>query len=278
MRIVDTHTHVADGREPRFATKSSGLTREWWTSGGSAEELLAELDVNRVQRVVIVQAIAAYGYDCSYAAACAASHADRAAFVAAIDMNSPDPAADLETLLHEPPSGVRIAGLRLFGVGGDAPIWLTDGRAQAVWESAAQHNLVLVPTIFASEFENLRSVIESNPQVVVAIDHCGFTDMVDGDGEAMLFALADLPSVHLKVTSYVLEAAERDEGDPARVVERLAAAFGTNRLCWGSDHPQDQHHDYAGKLALARHATRSFDETSRAHFFNDTGARLFFDN
>ncbi len=278
MTIVDTHTHVANGRDPRFVSMSSGLTRDWWTSGGSAEDMLTELDTNGVHRVVFVQAVGAYGYDCSYAAASAAAHADRAAFVAAIDMNCPDLVADLDALLHAPPSGVRIAGVRLFGVGGDAPDWLTDGRAQAVWECAAQHNLVLVPTIFANEFENLRSVIESNPQVAVAIDHCGFTDMVDGDGEAMLFALADLPSVHLKVTSYVLEAAERDEADPAGVVERLATAFGTHRMCWGSDHPQDQRHDYAGKLALAHRATRAFDEPSRAQFFNDTGARLFFGN
>ena len=276
MAIVDTHTHVAAGRDSNFPLASSDLTHEWWDAGGTAEELLAELDANGVDRVVFVQAIAAYGYDCSYAAASAAAHSERAAFVAAIEMSGPDPAADLAALCESPPSGARIAGVRLFGVGGVETTWLTDGRAAAVWEYAAVHNLVIVPTIFANEFVHLRALAETQPNTRVAIDHCGFTDMVDGDGDAMLFALRDIPSIHLKVTSYVLEAAERDDGDPALLTERLADAFGVDRLCWGSDHPQDQRHDYAGKLALARHATRAFDAASRNAFFSTTGTALFF--
>ena len=276
MAIVDTHTHVAAGRDSKFPPASSDLTREWWNAGGTAEELLVELDANGVDRVVFVQAIAAYGYDCSYAAASAAAHSERAAFVAAIDMSGSDPAADLVALCESPPNGVRIAGVRLFGVGGVETTWLTDGRAAAVWEYAAEHNLVIVPTVFANEFVHLRALAESQPNTRVAIDHCGFTDMVDGDGDAMLFALRDIPSIHLKVSSYVLEAAERDDGDPAPLTERLADAFGVDRLCWGSDHPQDQRHDYAGKLALARHATRAFDAASRNAFFNTTGTALFF--
>lgn len=274
--IVDSHTHVAESRESQQSSLAPALTHEWWTSGGTSEELVAALDANGVDRFVIVQAIGAYGYDCSYAAASAVAYASRAAFVAAIDMYGPDPVADLVALWERLPSDTRISGVRLFGVGGVPPTWLTDGRAGEVWEFAAEHNIVIVPTVFASEFERLRSLAMKFPSVSVAIDHCGFTDMVDGDGEALLFALADIPSIHLKVTSYVLEAAERDAGDAAPLVERLAHAFGVNRLCWGSDHPQDQHRDYAGKLALARHATRTFDVTAREEFFANTSSRLFF--
>ena len=281
MSIVDTHTHVADGQDSNFPLVSSHLTHDWWNSGGTCEELVAQLDANNVDRFVIVQAIAAYGFDCSYAAASAATHPDRAAFVAAIDMNAPDPVVDLAalaTLCAAPPSGARLAGIRLFGVDGTRPIWLTDGRAASVWEYAADHNLVVVPTVFASEFDHLGALATEHPTVAVAVDHCGFIDMVEGDGEAMLFALADIPSINLKVTSYVLEAAERNDGDPAAFTERLAGAFGADRLCWGSDHPQDQRHDYAGKLGLARTATRTFDDASTTAFFNDTGTRLFFSN
>lgn len=276
--IVDTHTHVAAGQNPNYPTVSSDLTREWWNAGGTYEELEAQLDANDVDRFVIVQAIAAYGYDCSYAAACAATSADRSAFVAAIDMYGPDPVADLAALCDAPPSGARVAGIRLFGVGGTTPTWLTDGRAAAVWEYAGNRELVIVPTVFASEFKHLGALATQHPNVAVAIDHCGFIDMVEGDGEALLFALAEFPSLHLKVTSYVLEAADRDAGDPAPLVERLASEFGADRLCWGSDHPQDQRHDYAGKLQLARTATRAFDDASRNAFFTNTGARLFFPN
>jgi len=191
-------------------------------------------------------------------------------------MHADNPGAELAARCDAPPSGAVIAGVRLFGVDGIEPTWLTDGRAAAVWEFAAEQNLVVVPTIFANEFKHISALAEQSSSVRVAIDHCGFTDMVEGDGQAMLFALADIPSLHLKVTSYVLEAAERDDGDAAILIERLVEAFGADRLCWGSDHPQDQRHDYAGKLALARHATRAFDDLSRNAFFNTTANRLFF--
>lgn len=276
MLIVDAHTHVACGPDPQFPVSPTGVTNDWWTDGQTISDLLTELDANEIDRLVLVQAIGAYGYDCSCAAASAAAHSERAAFVAAIEMSGSDPAADLVALCESPPSGARIAGVRLFGVDGTQPTWLTDGRAAAVWDFATDHNLVIVPTVFANEFEHLKVLAEQSPSVSVAIDHCGFIDMVEGDGQAMLFALADIPSLHLKVTSYVLEAAERDDGDAAILIERLAEVFGAHRLCWGSDHPQDQRHDYAGKLALARHATRAFDDASRNAFFNTTASRLFF--
>ena len=276
QEIVDTHTHVAISDDPRFPLSASDLTSSWWTSGATIDDVLHQLDANDVHRLVLVQAVGAYGYDCSYAAASAAAHADRAAFVAAISMHADDPVAELAALCEAPPSGAVIAGVRLFGVDGIEPTWLTDGRAAAVWDFAAEYNLVIVPTVFANEFKHICALAQHAPTASVASDHCGFTDMVEGDGQAMLFALADIPSLHLKVTSYVLEAAERDDGDAAILIERLAGAFGADRLCWGSDHPQDQRHDYAGKLALARHATRAFDDASRNAFFNTTASRLFF--
>jgi predicted TIM-barrel fold metal-dependent hydrolase len=111
--------------------------------------------------------------------------------------------------------------------------------------------------------------------VPIALDHCAFPDLGD-DGESAVLALADLPEVHLKVTSYVLEAAERDEGDPAGVVERLAAAFGAHRLCWGSDHPQDQRLPYAGKVELAHRATRTLGPADRDAVLTGTALRLWF--
>ena len=92
----------------------------------------------------------------------------------------------------------------------------------------------------------------------------------------MLMSLADIPSIHLKLSSYVLESAERTHHDPAPLIERIASRFGSDRMCWGSDHPQDQRSDYEGKLTLARKATRAFSESQRTDFFGATGGRLFF--
>jgi L-fuconolactonase len=275
--IVDTHTHVACGTDDRFPTTPTEVAGEWWRSGGTIEELLVELDTNEVDRAVVVQAIGAYGHDCRCAAAAVHANESRCAFIASVDMTIDDPAAAVSILLDDPPSGVRVAGVRLFGVGGHDTSWLTDGRGAAVWDLASETGIVLVPTIFADRFAELRVLAAIRPDVRVAIDHCGFVDkVVEPDAELSLIALADTPSVHLKVTSYVLEAAERDDGDAAPLVERLVAAFGSDRLCWGSDHPQDQRQSYAGKIALARRATRSFTAAQTESFFAMTGTDLFF--
>ena len=112
QEIVDTHTHVAISDDPRFPLSASDLTSSWWTSGATIDDVLHQLDANDVHRLVLVQAVGAYGYDCSYAAASAAAHADRAAFVAAISMHADDPVAELAALCEAPPSGAVIAGVR----------------------------------------------------------------------------------------------------------------------------------------------------------------------
>lgn len=274
MDIVDTHTHVACGDDPRFPTAPTGNASEWWRTGGSVDELLDDLDANGVTRAVVVQAVGAYGFDCSCAAAAVAAHPTRTALVVAVDM-AVDPAADLDALLTAPPSGVRLAGVRAFGVGTIDASWLTDGRGDALFSLAAAHRRVVVPCILGDRFDALRALVERTG-ATVAVDHCGFADMCEGDPQRNLASLVDLPGVHLKVTSYVLEAAVAADGDAAPTLERLVAMFGVDRLCWGSDHPQDLRHDYGGKLALARAAARNLDGASLDALFGGTGARLFF--
>ncbi len=269
--IVDSHTHVACGDDPRFPTHPTGVASDWWRAGGSVDTLLAEMAAADVERAVVVQAVGAYGHDCRCAAAAVADHPSRLALVASLDLG-PDvdePGAALLELAASTP----IAGVRAFGVGADEPDWLTDGRGLDLWEAAASIGLVVIPTLFSRHLPALRALVEKCPNVVVALDHCAFPDM--GDGGRELMRLADLPEVHLKVSSYVLEAADRDEGDPAPWLERLLEAFDAERLCWGSDHPQDQRRPYGDKLTLARHAARNLDAGARDALLGGTALRLW---
>ncbi len=271
--LVDAHTHVACGDDPRFPTRPTGVASDWWRHGGTVAELLVELDAAGVDHCVVVQAIGAYAHECGCAAHSVAEHPGRLALVASIDMDSGDPAAALAVMNDV--LDVTPAGIRLFGAGGVEPVWLSDGRAAEVWDVAADLGTTIVPCLFTRHLPALAEVIEGRPEVPVALDHCAFPDMGE-EGEAAVLRLADLPEVHLKVTSYVLEMAQRDEGDPAGIVERLASAFGANRLCWGSDHPQDQRSTYAGKVELAHHATRTLDAADRDAVLAGTAMRLWF--
>ena len=239
--MIDSHVHVADVPTARPVT----VGRDWWSDGrASTEHLVAALDAADVERAVIVQAVGPHGYDNSYAAAAVTAHPDRFALVAAVEPGEPAPDG--------------CAGVRLFGVAGD-DTWLHDGRGAATWATSP----TIVATLFRDALPRLRPLVEANPDVPVALDHCGFPD---GDLGPVL-ALADLPAVHLKVSSHVLA----PEPDPAAFVARLADAYGWDRLCWGSDHPQHGG-DYAALVELGRRAA-----AGNAEFLDGTARRLWFD-
>ena len=266
--LIDTHVHVASADTSRFPRRPTGVGSEWWAEpSGAADAVVAEAARNGAERIVVVQAVGAYGYDASCAASVVAQSGGRALFVPALDMGAPDLAAEcdaLDALTH-------VAGLRLFGVSDGAP-WLIDGRADAVWRLAGERGVPLVVTIFTDRLDALRAVVMRAPAVPVVVDHCAFPDMA-GDDERALFTLADLASVHLKVTTLVLAGWEA-QGRAAGMIDRLVAAFGADRLCWGSDHPQHQGLTYSQKLMLARRVTADLDDGQRAKFFAGTAASL----
>jgi L-fuconolactonase len=273
--VVDAHTHVACRDRDRFPVAPTGVGSDWWSGdGGEVDALVAEMDEAGVAGAVVVQAVGVYGHDCACAAHSVARHPGRLALVVSVDMESVDPSAELHDLVAH--LGTPVAGVRLFGVGAAGAAWLHDGRGPSVMDAAGSLALTVVPCVFAPDLDAVAALAARRPDVAVAVDHCGFADREGAAGWEALDRLVDVPSVSLKVSSYVLEAAERDDGDPAGVVDRLTERFGSERTCWGSDHPQDQARDYAGKLALARHAARHLDDQARRRFFHDTARRLWF--
>lgn len=230
------------------------------------------MDGAGVDAAVVVQAIGAYGYDCSYAIDAVAVAPDRLALVVAVDMAGDDPPAVLGRLTEHAP----VRAVRVFGVGSADPAWLTNGRGMALWEAARDLGVGTVPTLWGRDLPALRPLIETFPDVAVAIDHCGFPELGDGPpfGDlANLLALADLPAVHLKLSTHVLEPV----ADPADLVDVLAGAFGATRMSWGSDHPQTHSMPYASMVALGRDAARRLSGDDQTEFLGGTARRLWID-
>ena len=187
-------------------------------------------------------------------------------------MAGDDPPAALSALAERAP----VAAVRVFGVGSADPRWLVNGRGKAIWEAARDLGVGTVPTLWGRDLPALRPLIESFPDVPVAIDHCGFPDLSDGPpfaDLANLYSLADLPAVHLKVSTHVLETVN----DPADLVDALAERFGSDRLCWGSDHPQTHSMPYSAMVDLGRRAARRLSHDAQDAFLTGTATRLWFD-
>ncbi|MEZ5168591.1 MAG: amidohydrolase family protein [Acidimicrobiales bacterium] len=267
--IVDAHVHLVSADGARYPRRPGG-DGTWWERAYEVDDLERDLRAGEVAGAVVVQAVSPYGHDCRMAADAVAGQ-ERLALVASVDMAAPDPVASFERLR----ATTALAGLRLFGVA-DGAQWLIDGSAEAVWEAAAGTGCVLVPTLFPDALPALRRVVEAHPAVPVALDHCAFPDFGGLDAIDRLCALADLPAVHLKVTSHNLDShAPAAPGDPSGFVDTLIAAFGASRVCWGSDHPQHQGRTYTEKVDLAHRAARNLTPTDRALFLGGTAARLW---
>lgn len=262
--IVDSHTHVMSGDRERYPLRSD--LGHWFHGAGDVDSLLGAMDAAGVGAAVLVQFVGGYGYDCRYAADAVAAAPDRLALVGAVDMYGHDPAGDLRALADATP----VRAVRLFGVGDGAPVWLVDGRADGVWAAAADTGVGIVATLWDRDLSALRPLVEARPEVTVAVDHCGFVDF-DAD-PSPLFDLADLPAIHVKVSSHVLGPL----GDPAAVVRSLADGFGAERLAWGSDYPQTEG-SYADMVSLAERSAAQLGTGAKADFLGGTAQRLWFE-
>lgn len=281
--VVDAHTHIISPDIDRYPLKPVGLPQggaadgrpaDWFEKHAvSGEKLLHGMDGAGVDRVVLVQAMGAYGYDNAYCADAAAVHRHRATSVAIVDPQADDPVADLKAWVRD--RGMR--GVRLFAIGGD-PSWLDGPVGHRLVEAAGDLGITVVATLFASEFPRLEALLRAFPSVRVALDHCGFPDVASGppyEGAAPLFGLAGFENLHLKVSGLLLGQVEGGGRRPADLVSRLAREFGARRLLWGSDYPQTHDRGYADLVALCREAAADLSAEDRAEYLGGTALRLW---
>jgi predicted TIM-barrel fold metal-dependent hydrolase len=260
----------------RFPLRPGGFGRDWWSGRPvDAAHVTRDLDAAGVERGVIVQAVGPYGNDNRYAHEVVAASGGRFALVVAIDTDGDDPAAELAALVASgEPAAVRVAAFA-----GNAP-WLTDGRGAAIWDAAAERGTNLVVACLARHVPGVAELVRRRPDVVVALDHCAFPNLEGGppyEHAAQLFELAELAAVHVKVTTIGLRDAER-AGGPRAFVAALVDAFGADRVCWGSDHPQTFELAYAEMVQLALDATGGLDADARAAVLDTTARRIWFED
>jgi predicted TIM-barrel fold metal-dependent hydrolase len=274
VSVTDAHLHVVSADTDRFPQQPTGFGRDWWTGRAvDVEQIGRDLEATGVDRGVIVQAVGPYRNDNTYARAAVADDPTRYALVAAIDAGGTDPGTELAAVVDASP----VAAVRVFAAAGDAT-WLDDERGRAIWEVAARTGTPLVAALFPGHLDALAALVETQPELTVALDHLAFPDLTGGPPyprAGPLLALAELPAVHLKITTISLTTAQAAGGTRA-LVEHLVERFGADRIAWGSDHPQSYELPYPEMVALAHGACTGLDTDARAAVLGGTAARLWF--
>lgn len=281
--VVDTHTHIISADTDRYPLHPKALPQgsapglsvpDWFeTHAISGEKLIHGMNDAGVDRVVLVQAMGAYGYDNSYCADAAALHEHRATSVGIVDPTGDDPVASLRHWVGD--RGMR--GVRLFAIGQD-PSWLDGAAGESLVEAAGELGVPVVATLLSNEMPRLVHLLERFPTVPVTLDHCGFPDLRSGppyDAASSLFDLARFDHLHLKVSGLLLAQVEKAGGRPADFVARAAAEFGGERLLWGSDYPQTHDRSYRDLVSLCTGAASDLRDEDRAAYLGGTALRLW---
>jgi len=264
---VDTHTHIVAADEVAYPLDPpQGMTAPWYREDPcSVERLLALMGEADVDRAVLVQGISAYGFDNRYAIDSARGFPKHCSSVVYLDVTDPAAVGELRRLVR----GEGVRGLRWVAFGDTA---LRDPRA--VWNEAATLGIPVVVTVLAEKLEELAAMIPSLPGTIpLALDHCGFADFSAGVPDVLL-ALAELPTLHLKVSTIALDHLAA-HGDVRDGLAELAACFGADRLMWGSDYSQTHDRPYPELAEYARHAASRLDDDARAAFLAGTALALW---
>jgi predicted TIM-barrel fold metal-dependent hydrolase len=269
--IVDTHAHVVASDQTRYPLRPSGFGTDWYRElPVDAEQFAALMDETGVGRTVLVQAVGPYGSDSSYVLDAAAADPARFASVCVVD-----PGDDAGATLRGHVRDRGAAGVRVFGIGTGTSRpaqFIDDPGYESLWSAATDLAVPIVVAVLSDQLPRVAAMLARFPDATVALDHCGFADLA---APGPLLALARHDGLVLKVSSIVLERAERESGDPASALDVLLPAFGVERLLWGSDYPQTHDRSYADLVALARRAAAHLTSIEQECFLGANALRLW---
>lgn len=169
---------------------------------------------------------------------------------------------------------------------------LADSPALPVLGALAEAGMPLWSYLPPGQFGLLEQLVTALPDLPVALNHLGFCphdmrvdehlrprfhDPFPASLVEKLLRLADAPNVYLMVSGqYALSTGSPPYPDLFEPTRKLAAAFGPDRLLWGSDHPwPSQVPGYPELLGLVDAALPDLTPAGRDELLGGTARRLF---
>ena len=274
---IDIHPHIIASDTKRYPLAPLGGHQSDWsrTRPVSTEQMIAAMDKAGVAKSAIVQASTCYGHDNSYVADAVAAHPDRFTGVFSVDVLAPDAPERMRHWL-----GRGLTGMRLFTIGSTMPdqaSWLDDPKTYPAWEAAGELGLSICLQMSAKAFPQMIKMTERFPKVRIILDHMARPVLQDGPpyaAAASLFELARYPSVYLKLTPRSFIESRNGKATPETFFAKLVAAFGAQRLAWGSNYPSSEG-SLPELLALAKSSLASLPQADQDWIFAKTAQTLY---
>lgn len=279
-RIIDSHALVATEDTDRYplAPGTGEAEREELRDFTKTQALLAALDSGELAGAVLVQRNRFYGHDNTLIRDLAGSHA-RLRALCSVDTATEDCGAAAREWLAAP----QVAGLRFMEPHKGADLgWLAGEPARAAWREIAARDALadvhLFPWNREAGLAALAELTDEFPHVPVLIDNLGNGPIEQGPPDcgldAPLLRLLEKPQIALKFSAMTLGRITQAGLDASRVLERLTAIAGPERLLWGSD-LIGPGQTPASTAAAAGAASVELSEADRAALLYGNAARLF---
>jgi L-fuconolactonase len=243
-------------------------------SRATVEQLIYEMDANGVEQALVVcAAIGKNPENIEYVAAGRDRFPDRIRLVADLDCT-------WSSTYHEPGSADRLRALDdRYGLTGFAHYtgdhndgWLLSAEADALLAVASERGLLVSLGAGPAWHADLRTLAGKHPTVPILCQTLGGANAaggVDSPDLNEVLASAAVANIYIKAAGFHYSSARGWDypwPDAVAVLGRLFDAYGSERLCWGSDFP-----------ASARFCTfRQSLEVVREYcpFFTDDDLRL----
>ena len=234
MLITDAQVHLWEPDRPDRPWPGKPQRPPHKPNGFSAEEMLAEMDANGVDRALVVPPTWV-GENNSTALEAAARYPARFAVVGRYDVTAPGARSQLESWLKQP----HMLGVRMSFHVKPFIDWLDDASLDWFWSSCERLGIPVMALV-PGKAAKLYRVAERHPALTILIPHMACA--LDTRGAAAfagindLLALARFPKVFVMVSSAPCFSNERYPfRDLHPFLRRIYDAFGPRRLLWGAD-------------------------------------------
>lgn len=280
MEIIDTHCHIISEDLARYPRAPIGGKQSGWATSRplTADGMAERMDQAGISHSALVQATTAYGYDNSYVLDSKARRPERFIAVGTVDPLRPDAAENLAAVF----GAGGLSGVRLFTSGSTMPAqgeWFAAPETYAFWDKATELGVtVCLQMRLGPATEPLNALLRRFPAVTVLLDHMGYPDIAASPAAAgkEVAKLAEHPGLHLKLTHRNLEPLHEAGKAAADYLDPVLAAFGANRIAWGSNLPAAEQ-SLPELVALAREVLTERTETELREIFAGTARRLYTD-
>lgn len=159
--------------------------------------------------------------------------------------------------------------------------WILQETVIAGLRQVAEAGLRMDALITPRHLSAINALAGRLPSLPIVVDHCA-KPVFDGtdpgqDWRRGIAALADHPQVFCKLSGLANEFGIGWSGDTLRpVFDHVLAAFGPERLMWGSDWPVlELAGSYADWMAVAQSLTAHLSAADRAQIFGETAIRFY---